>query len=419
MAVVTAGPPVAERVASPVITRLGERIAASPGDGPALVERFWTDLAHAGGTPLVDAAGDGEVIATFVWRGTRATTRVLFVPNRIGDREQRSASLLQHVPGTDVWHIAYQLRSDHRGSYQFAVDHQPIEDGLSADALQQHLTRLARRGVPDPLCPQTVPTRWRPGSASVFALPDAPSEWWRSGAARVAGRVDTVDWSPTAPVVPRPVHRYRAPGDEAQPLLLLCDGDMWFEHLGLPATLDAAIAVGALPPLTVLAPSAIDLTHRWTDLAPTGGFADALVAALPDLAADLGPIRADRLVVAGQSLGGLTALYAAARHRDLHGVIAQSPSLWWRPGSAHTVPHLEQLEEPWLAEVFENAPASSTTVRIDVGAHEGAMPQAARQLAEVLAARGQPTRLTVYHGGHDYPCWRVALLDGLAALLCT
>jgi len=406
-------------VPSPVIDRLGERLAASPQDGAAIVDDFWADLERSGGTPVVEAAGGDEVIVTFVWRGTCATTRVLFVPNRIGDRERRSQSLLDNVPGTDVWHIAYRLRADHRASYQFAVDHQPIEADLPDDALQQHLTRLARRAVPDPLCPQTVPTRWRPGRASVFALPDAPSEWWQAGAAQEAGRVDTVDWSPAAGVVTRPVHRYRAPGDEAQPLLLLCDGDMWFDHLDLPATLDAAVAVGALPALTVLAPSAIDLAHRWTDLAPNAGFADALVTDLPALATGLGPVRPDRTVVAGQSLGGLTALYAATRHPGLHGVIAQSPSLWWRPGSAHTVPQLEQLERSWLAEVFERSPVGSTTIRIDVGAHEGAMPRASREVEKVLVARGHPTRLTVYNGGHDYPCWRVALLDGLAALLCT
>src|SRR5690606_31945897 len=117
-------------------------------------------------------------------------------------------------------------------------------------------------------------------------------------------------------------------------------------------------------------------------------------------------------------LGGLSALFAAVQTPGAYGaVIAHSPSMWWRPGGTATPSSLGAGGEPdWITRQIAERPATGVRVRLDVGTREGPTVAHARTLAAALRSRGYPHRLAVYEGGHDFACWRGALLDGLAAL---
>ncbi|MET9191004.1 enterochelin esterase domain-containing protein, partial [Streptomyces tendae] len=112
------------RVTGPRVARLLEETeGADAARRAALTDSFWSEAEHLG-SPLVEEI-DGEPhhrAVTFLWRGHRATRRVLLCGNRITDRDRLAGSLLERVPGTDVWHLGLRLRSDHRGSYRLAAD---------------------------------------------------------------------------------------------------------------------------------------------------------------------------------------------------------------------------------------------------------------------------------------------------------
>ncbi|NUT45161.1 MAG: prolyl oligopeptidase family serine peptidase, partial [Thermoactinospora sp.] len=262
---------------------------------------------------------------------------------------------------------------------------------------------------PDPLNARRLPGRWGGSDASVFALPLAPAERWprREGVA-------------TGTLVHHDGVRVYLPATDLTgllPVLVLLDGDMWLGGLGFHHTLDTMIAEGALPAMAVLAPEAADNATRWRDLTAD----DAYLSYLADdlLGRSRWPITSDpaRTVIAGQSLGGLTALYAGLRRPDRFGrVVAQSPSLWWRPGMAHTVPKAPVDGVPWMVEQYATAGRGPLAVHLDVGSHEGPMVGYSRRLRDVLSARGRAVSFHEFTGGHDYACWRVALADALAAL---
>ncbi|NGO76428.1 DUF3327 domain-containing protein [Streptomyces sp. YC504] len=427
----------------PAVERLTRRLAeaSSTAERDRIVAEFWA-AAERRGTPLVEEL-DGEPghrAVTFLWRGHRATQQVLLLGNRLADREHLAASLLRRIPDTDIWHLGLKLRADHRGSYQLAADVYPGEPPADPRLLQERLRGLSRYAAPDPLNPAALPTRWSPAGASVFALPDAPAQPWagrRAGIAR--GTVERHRRPGGALDGERDVWVYLPPGiDQAAaadrgattaadpdpvaelPVLVLCDGDMWFGELGFQDTLDALIADGAVPPLAVLAPDAVDNPTRWGDL----GGRDAYVSFLADLvlpwAANRWPLTTDpaRTVIAGQSLGGVTALYAVHTRADRFGhALAQSASLWWRPGLPQGVPKTVSTETPWLVSLFAEAERRPVSVRLAVGLHEGRMVGDARTLHTALASLGYPVTRTEYNGGHDYACWRGCLADGLAATL--
>ncbi|WP_234362934.1 enterochelin esterase [Streptomyces formicae] len=431
----------ATRVASPRVERLARGVAgADERERAVLVEEFWAEVALRG-TPLVEyvdggagvdeasgagagAEGGTHRAVTFLWRGHRATRQVLLLVNRAVDRDHLADALLDRVPGTDVWHLTYRLRADHRAAYRMAADISPGELPADPALLQSRLRSLSSYAAHDPLNKERLPSRWGQTDSSVFALPEAPAQPWAERRATVArGRVERHRLPAGALGAERDVWAYLPPGGPrpGTPTVVLCDGDVWFGQLAFQDTLDALIADGAVPPLAVLAPDAVDLPTRWRDLTACDTYVHFLADELLPWAAGRWPLTTDpaRTVVAGQSLGGLTALYAGLLRPDRFGtVLAQSASLWWRPGLPYGVPDLEPSDElPWLVSRFVELPRPRLRIHLDAGLHEGAMVDYSRALYEQLAARGDPVTFGTYNGGHDYACWRGCLADGLTAVL--
>ncbi len=127
---------------------------------------------------------------------------------------------------------------------------------------------------------------------------------------------------------------------------------MWFGRLGLRDTVDALIADGVLPPLAVLAPDAVGAATRRLELGGRESYVSFLADEVVPWASARWPLtgRAERTVVAGQGLGGMTALYAGLTRPERFGaVVAQSPSLWWRPGLEPGTVAPDAVGTPWLA----------------------------------------------------------------------
>ncbi|MEU1049817.1 enterochelin esterase [Streptomyces sp. NPDC005897] len=417
------------RVTGPRVTRLLEGVeGADDARRAVLAAAFWKEAEHLG-TPLVEAldGAPGHRAVTFLWRGHRTTRQVLLFGNRITDRAHLAGSLLERVPGTDVWHLGLRLRADHRGSYRLAADISLKEPPADPDGLQQRLRSLTAFAAADPLNRRTLATRWQKSDASVFALPEAPAQPWAGRRGTVpAGRVERHRVPGSAPVGDRDAWVYLPPGharggDPPLPAVVLCDGDMWFGRLGFGDTLDALIADGSLPPLVVVAPDAVDRRTRWRDLGCREPFVGFLADELLPWAAGRWPLTTDprRTVVAGQSLGGMTALYAAYLRPDRFGnVLAQSASLWWRPGLPPPAgPKPPVYGTPWLVGRYAAGPARPVRVHLDVGLHEGSMVDHSRALYDVLRTTGHRVTYDEFNGGHDYACWHGALADGLVRLL--
>ncbi|MFF3644491.1 enterochelin esterase [Streptomyces sp. NPDC002564] len=413
---------------SPTLQALAARVAAAAeSEIPALLDAFWRDVQERGGTPLVEPVeGDpGRRAVTFLWRGHRATRQVLLLANRLVDRDRLTDALLTRLPGTDVWHLTHQLRADHRGSYRMAGDLSPGDVPAAPEARQTRLRALSGYASHDPLNPRRIGDRWSQPDGSVFALPDAPAQPWTERREDIPrGRVERHRLPAGALGAERDVwvHLPAEGPRPDSPVVVLCDGDMWFGRLALQDTLDALAADRAVPPPVVLAPDAVDRLTRWQDLTARDAYVRFLADEVLPWAAGRWPLTTDpaRTVAAGQSLGGLTALYAGLLRPDRFGaVLAQSASLWWRPGLPQGVPKAAPADEtPWLAERFaEQERHPSLRVHLDVGLHEGAMVDHSRRLHEVLVARGHAVTRGEYNGGHDYACWRGALADGLVGLL--
>ncbi|MFD3926244.1 enterochelin esterase [Streptomyces sp. NPDC058614] len=386
-----------------------------PLPAPDGVGEFWAGIRRRG-TPLVspDPQGSADHVAvTYLWRGTPATRAVQVLPNKLGDPRAPEGNLMERVPGTDVWHWTIRLRHDWRGTYDFYVDE---GEGGPEPGTPEYWRWLRTQRRADPFNSRALPRRWSGDPVPYAELPAAPSavDWTlRPDVARGTATEHKVESAHLG--VARRVWLYEPPVPDRElvdlPVLVLLDGEHWGPRLGLAHLLDNLIADGRIPPLAAVLPESVDADTRWAELTCRPEFVAFLADELLPWAAGRLPVTEapERTVIAGQSLGGLTAAYAGltAPHR-FGNVLVQSGSFWWPVGP----------EPEWLTGRIAEGPRLPVRFRLSFGEQEWVALPAARRLRDTLAAAGyDDASYREFNGGHDYLCWRTELADGLVELL--
>jgi enterochelin esterase family protein len=411
-----------------VLRGTSERVAAAvraadTGDtGPA--EELWAAAVRAGG-PLLEPDGDGQVAATFLWRG--AADRVDLVG--IYNNKDLRATTLTRIDGTDVWHLTLRLPGTLRTGYGFSVGEK--RGALATDDEWREATQ--RRWRTDPLNGETFRMTYNtdgvapdpaPYTLSVFdPAGRGPSRWLRPDPAVPAGEV-TMHRLPAADTGLGCDHRvwlYRPAGEAPAggwPLALLFDGEYYVELIPTPTILDNLAAAGRIPPTAAVLLDSVAGT-RTAELNGNRAFLAFLVDELLPWAGKLLPCTTDpsRTVVAGASLGGACASYAALTAPDRFGlVLAQSGAYQW--GGTDDFPE-------GLIVGYGSAPRLPIRWYLDVGlAEDAVLPgqatsllEANRRMRDALAGRGYRLRYVEHPGGHDHLRWRDTLADGLIELL--
>lgn len=408
-------PPVAP-VAIQTATRLRRQLAAG---SQVDASHFWRE-ANSLALPLVTAinGADDEREVTFLWRAASPLQGVYVRLNRVTDKDNVAKGMMTQLPTTDIWHLTLRLPASYCGSYTM-VEIPPETPGETVLQLGSRFASLV--GKADPL--NSAPGINVRGNAqeSVLALDHAPAQEEWSGCRAYAGQLFTSEHRLAGQR--RRVRLYLPDVPVVQPLglLVLTDGEIWFDHLGVSAAIDAAIRSGRIAPVAVLGIDNINARER---IAILGGrrelVLDIAERLLPALRAKYPERRwADRTqtVLAGQSLGGVTALMAARHAPESFGlVLSHSPSMWWTPDNCNRPDHFSAEERSWVSEHVLSAPSPAVRMHLCVGSLEGSTVPQVKQLHEKLRAAGVESHYSVYTGGHDYAWWRGALIDGLRLL---
>lgn len=200
-----------------------------------------------------------------------------------------------------------------------------------------------------------------------------------------------------------------------RPLVLLLDGEFWLTAMPLAAPLQTLTTQQQLPSAIYLFIDAIDRTHRSLELPCYPAFWEAVQdELLPLVSAHTGwQAAAERTLVAGQSFGGLSAVYATLNWPQYFGqAVSLSGSFWWPTRGKPQGQLLQQLTQ-------QTFPAAPRRLWLEAGKREPAVCQANEMLYQALQQQQINSCLTLIEGGHDALCWRGGLLNGLRALLTT
>ncbi|UOR00348.1 alpha/beta hydrolase-fold protein [Leucobacter allii] len=377
--------------------------------------------ALARSNPRIDPDPAAPGVAIWSWTVEAADAQaVLLWTNPVFDHERPATAELARLADSGLWTIALRLPRALRMSYRIACwrDAGP-PPWRTAEG--RRATVLAAIGAADADPRGRETARGSVGEAfSIAAGPDAPGAPWEERAAADADvPVPTVDelalpgggraW------VHRPLGAERIGSDaRPTPLLVLFDGQVWLDGLGLPRIIDRLTASGALPPLHIALLDSGSLERRWERLGvPHGQVDEVLDELLPALRRDY-PVSRERgdTIVSGQSLGGIAALWTLALGAGEVGhAISQSPSLWRFPVLGPL------LREPrW------------DSIALEAGVYEPGMRADAAELAEALrtaaevgaespedAASRRAVSFSAPVAGHDWAAWRVGLVRALIA----
>lgn len=369
----------------------------------------------------------GKYRVTFWWRdpaGTQHTSAVkrvwLYITGVTDHHKNARPQSLERIPDTDVWQWQGEFSPQWRGSYCFIPsentdDFAPdVFHGEQPDrlALREGWRKLLPQAMSDPLNTQS----WRGGrghDVSALEMPDAPVQpgWDRPNTPY--RQPVCIDWQSKRLGNRRRVWIFTTGDDDPErPLAVLLDGQFWAESMPVWPALTALTLGRKLPPAVYVLIDVIDMAHRNNELPCNPDFWLAVQEELLPLVKQRTAFsdRADRTVVAGQSFGGLSSLYAALNWPQRFGcVLSQSGSYWW--------PHRGGQQEGLLIAQLKAGEKTARGLRIvlEAGRNEPLIYRANQAIYDELHTQQQVYWRQV-DGGHDALCWRGGLTQGLMTL---
>ena len=364
---------------------------------------------------------------TFWWldpAGTQKTSTVkrvwLYVTGVTDHHQNARPQSLERIPDTDVWQWQGEFSPEWRGSYCFIPSDNEndfasaVFEGDQPDrmALREGWRKLLPHAVSDPLNAQS----WRGGrghAVSALEMPEAPVQPGWNHPDTPYKKPVCIEWHSARLKNRRRVWIFTT-GDESpeRPLAVLLDGQFWAESMPVWPALASLTHEGKLPPAVYVLIDVIDSAHRSRELPCNPDFWLAVQDELLPQVKSMAPFsdRADHTVVAGQSFGGLSSLYAGLNWPQRFGcILSQSGSYWW--------PHRGAQQDGLLIEQLKAGDKTARGLRIvlEAGRNEPLILRANQALLAELHTQ-QPVFWRQVDGGHDALCWRGGLTQGLMTL---
>lgn len=360
----------------------------------------------------------------FWWRdryGTEKTSPLrhiwLCITGITDHHHHRQPLSLSRQPGSDIWSADILLPAQWRGSYCFIPSRQSNDFSPSvfqnSQSIREEWQRLLPLAESDPLNPLS----WAGGRGHLVSgleMPDSPEQpgWDQPNAQYTPPR--ELAWQSARLQNHRRIWIFTT-GDATvtdRPLAILLDGQFWAESMPVWPALSALTKTGNLPAAVYLLIDVIDGEHRSRELPCNPDFWQAVQDELLPQVAAIAPFSSEpeHTIVAGQSFGGLAALYAGLHWPARFGsVLSQSGSFWW--------PDRKEQQIGWLRQQLEQGAVHADSLRIilQAGKYEPLIFRANEAIRHQLV---QAAELSWYpfEGGHDALCWRGGLTSGLIAL---
>ena len=325
------------------------------------VEAFWAEVTSSGGTPLIECPAGlaPDCLTTFLWRGEATTGNVVIRSDAMPGAP--AEHIFHHLTGTDIWYRTYRFRNDARFMYMLSIGDPLTPWDVSGPERKKRYAGLRT----DPLNRHVTPD---PRSASYVSLPQAPSEHWIEEHAGIAhGSIHSHRLRSVVLSGERSLEVYLTPGFQASnavtPVLVFFDGEEAKITLRVPTILDNLYAEQRIPPMIAVFWSQ-PYESRESDLECSEATNLFLVNELLPWVREEYKVHTapGRTILAGASLGGLAAAYAALTHPEVIGcVLSQSGSFWW--GRTDSEPE-------WLTAEFKSRPKANVKFYLDVGLME-------------------------------------------------
>lgn len=426
---------------SSIIERLNE--FALPTEQVA--EESWWQAVSQIAAPYFRKLDQGETEVLFLWRdkegdeSSSSTAMVILDINCLTDHHSWQPTCLERVSGTDLWFAVVTVNNRWRASYAFI----PVTESLLPEvAYQQDSSDLAQRQwwmqvapnqIADPLNPlPSFQAGW--GQSSPLHMPEATKQlgWfdWDNNQLQAVSeqQVTSLTWSSKLLNKQRSCTLFASQVDElgkAKPLVILLDGQKWGSESGTLSVLTALTAQQHIRPAHYLLIPVIDGNTRYQELSCNLSFWQAVIDELLPLCHQHIGEEASEYLLAGQSLGGLSCVFAALEHSNLFSkVISLSGSFWWPEESRVRDKHESTPSEAAEGGIAQKINAGTYSAKhlqlyqtVGYGEQDMILDNDLTSAA-IKQSEGQVSYHKVY-GGHDWLSWRGELINGLKHLIAS
>ncbi|MBM6549481.1 enterochelin esterase [Marinomonas ostreistagni] len=394
-------------------------------------DEWWIRLAEQG-MPFQTLLASKYARVDFCWRDPDGVSSdvqsVLLEVNGITSHRTWEPVSLNRIEGTDVWHGMLVMPADWRASYRFIPLTQyqsPIygkqhSDGSSASQRRWYMS-IIQNSCHDPLNPLPLINECKSALHGLAAKPELGFQDWEKGSfVRDDGQIQAWQWFSKRLSNTRAIQYLdTAPADLGKKrVVLLLDGQKWGGASGLPTVLKQLTNDNVLASAHYLFIDSISDEVRSHELACSTSFWQAIFEELiPALRSQFPiPVLAANTLVAGQSLGGLSAAFAGLYWPQLVcQIISLSGSFWWpngRPGfwpESGSTSLFERLNLGEVSAQHLQAYFSVGNGELDMHADNDQIVAAMREEASVVYEQ--------FQGGHDWLSWRSELINGLKHLI--
>ncbi len=409
-------------------------------------KQWWHNVKKIG-TPIVEEKTQQQAEVLFLWQDPQGNQqnskihKVYIDINGITDHHSFQPESLQRIPNTDVWYWSTLLDKRWQGSYSLIpVTHAELPFAFENTQQQHHWwCSIYPNAIADPLNKLTEDLQTTVRSFSALHMPYAhdqtiwyvathpessplPLNWHsqRLGNSRTIWLYQTKKHD----IFPDTQHQISYfPNSYTRPLIILLDGQTWVKKMPIFAVLDVMTKQNKLPPATWLFIDAINAHYRQQELPCNSDFWLAVQMELLPLCQQYVQFSENpqQTVVAGQSYGGLAALYAGLYWPERFGcVVSQSGSFWWphRDMVNFSSPP-DKLKMGWLTQQIIKQGKSRYPLKIfqEAGRYEPDILYVNKQIKIALKKAGHCVNYRVFAGGHDVLCWRGGLIEGLCWVL--
>ena len=333
-------------------------------------------------TPLIEQCpvANQYKLITYIWLRDRKTENVYVFGSFPG--WDLSVNQLKRLLQTDIWYETFRTDKSFISTYYFSVN-DVFENDWIKRSEQYEIDQYSSR----------------------FPSNDYPS-----------GKIETYSFYSSILNNTRKIHIY-TPHDYShtshlQELLIVFDGNSFINNLSIARTLNYLIHTKEIPSCIAVAIEPVDRLEELTYNDKMNIFLTEEL--LPWIHAKYRVHKdAKHTTIAGFSLGGLAAFYAALQNPHVFGnVLSMSGSVHWKKDGYEN-------QIPWTENQISSIDFNTSQPHFYIAAGElenKPLLTANRRLYKALKEKGHQIIYEEFQGGHDGVWWREKLFDGLKAL---
>ncbi|WP_139254694.1 DnaJ family domain-containing protein [Bacillus sp. NH11B] len=356
-------------------------------------------------TPLIEQCPvDSQYsLITYIWLGDRKTETVYVFGSFPG--WDLSVNQLKRLLQTDIWYQTFRTDKSFISTYYFSVN----------DVFENDWIKRSEQYQLDQFNGNTFGEGANRASVLSIGMKVQYSSRFPSNH-YPSGKIETHSFHSTILNNTRRIHIY-TPHDYShtshlQELLIVFDGNSFINNFSIERTLNYLIHAKKNPSCIAVAIEPVNRLEELTYNDKMNAFLTEEL--LPWIQAKYRVHQeAKHTTIAGFSLGGLAAFYAALQNPHIFGnVLSMSGSVHWKKDAYEN-------KIPWIENQISSINSNTSQPHFYIAAGElenKPLLTANRSLYKALKEKEYQITYEEFQGGHDSVWWREKLFDGLIAL---